>query len=133
LTWSRSPRQKAIQKATRNALGSFIPEEIEQTVLAMFSKDPGRVERIQTEAEARVADLPPALTDDRAQQQIARCRQVYSEIRELGGGRGKVELPPGQFHSNLTAVQHDHERLDDFIGYLVQRRDEMARKFEVAS
>jgi hypothetical protein len=38
-------RTKAIQKATRNALAAFIPEEIEQTIIAMFAKDPSRVER----------------------------------------------------------------------------------------
>jgi hypothetical protein len=46
-------RTKAIQKATRNALAAFIPEEIEQTVIAMFEKDPSRVERIQTERSRR--------------------------------------------------------------------------------
>jgi hypothetical protein len=43
-------RTKAIKKATRNALAAFIPEEVEQTIIAMFEKDPSRVERIQTEA-----------------------------------------------------------------------------------
>jgi hypothetical protein len=66
-------------------------------VIAMFSKDPSRVERIQTEAEAKVADLPPALDDDEARALIAQAERVYDEVRELGGGRGKVELPPGQF------------------------------------
>src|SRR4051812_2547463 len=36
--FDRFARWKAIQKATRNALGGFIPEEIEQAVIAMATK-----------------------------------------------------------------------------------------------
>jgi hypothetical protein len=123
-------RWKAIQKATRNALAGFIPEEIEQTVIAMFAKDPSRVQRIQTEAEARVAELPPALTDDRAKEQIAKARELYESIREIGGGRGKVDFTPGHFNAYLTAAQHDHDRLDDLLGYLAQRRADLVEKYE---
>jgi hypothetical protein len=121
--FDRFSRQKAIQKATRNALGGFIPEEIEQTVIAMFSKDPSRVERIQTEAEAKVADLPPALDDDEARALIAQAERVYDEVRELGGGRGKVELPPGQFAAYKLNAQHSHDRLRDLIAWIEGRRD----------
>lgn len=126
-------RTKAINKAERNAMAKFIPEEIEQTVIAMFSKDPSRVERIQTEAEAKVADLPPALTDDDALCHIATAREIYDEIRELGGGRGKLDVTPGHFHAYLTAAQHSHERLADFVRWLAQRKEELETKYAEGS
>jgi D-aminopeptidase len=87
--FDRFSRTKAIQKATRNALAAFIPEEIEQAVLAVASKQPDRVLRIQTEAEAKVADLPPALDDDEARALIAQAERVYDEVRELGRWPGE--------------------------------------------
>jgi hypothetical protein len=118
-------RTKAIQKATRNALASFIPEEVEQTVIAMFEKDPARVERIQTEAEAKVAEMPPPLTDDKARALVAQCESIYDEIRELGGGQGKVHFTPGLFSSWMLQSQHDHGALERFVVYLEQRREEI--------
>ncbi len=109
---------KAVNKAYRNALGAFIPEEVEQTVIAMYASDPRRVERIRTEQEQRTVDLPPALTDERAQAQVARARELYAQIRELHGGRGKIVVTPGKFHAWVTAAQHDHGRLDDLIAHL---------------
>lgn len=123
-------RTKAIQKATRNALAAHIPEQVEQTVIAMFERDPSRVELIRTEAETRVAEMPPPLADERAVAQTAKARAIYDEIRELGGGRGKVDVTPGMFHAYLTAAAHDHDRLDDFIGWLEGRRAEVAAKYE---
>lgn len=118
-------RTKAIQKATRNALEAFIPQEVEQTVIAMFANDPSRVQRIQTEAEAKLEELPPPLTDDRAKELIARCEAVYDEIRELGGGQGKVAFPPGQFSAWMLRSQHDHGALERFVAYLEQRKGEL--------
>lgn len=111
-------KTKAVQKACRNAVAAFIPEELEQTVIAMFENDPRRVEKIQTEQEAKLADLPAALTDERAVAQVARARELYSHIRDVAGGQGKVKYTPAHFNGQLTSVQHDHARLDDFIAYL---------------
>jgi hypothetical protein len=123
-------RTKAINKAYRNALAAFIPEEIEQTIIAMFEKDPERVQRIQTEAEVAAEELPPALTDDRARGLVAKAQAVYDEIRELGDGRGKVDFPPGQFNAYLFRSHHDHGALERFVAYLEQRRDEIAAHYE---
>lgn len=122
-------RTKAIQKATRNALAAFIPEEIEQTVIAMFAKDPSRVQRIQTEAEAKVAELPPPLDDEEARALLADAEAVYDEIRDLGGGQGKVLLPPGQFAAYKLQSQHSHDRLRDLVEWARRRRDEIAAQF----
>jgi hypothetical protein len=126
-------RTKAIQKATRNALAAFIPEQVEQTIIAMFEKDPSRVEKIQTEAEARVAELPPPLTDDKAKALVAEARLIDDRIRELGGGQGKVLLTPGMFHAYLANAEHSHERLEDFLGYLRDREEKITAQFEEAT
>jgi len=116
--FDRFSRTKAINKAVRNALAAFIPEEVEQTILGMFSRDSSRVERIRTEAEQKVAELPPPLTDEQAQAQVERARALYGRIRELHGGRGKVEVTPATFNAWLMAAQHSHDRLNDLIGHL---------------
>jgi hypothetical protein len=123
--FNRFSRSIAIQKATRNALAAFIPEEIKQTVIAMFVGDPQRVQRIRTEAEVKVAELPPPLDDEEARALIARAEEVYAEIRELGGGRGKIKMTPGTFNAWKLQAQHSHDRLRDFITYLEERREQI--------
>jgi hypothetical protein len=120
--FDRFARTKAIQKATRNALASFIPEEIEQTVIALFEKDPRRVERIQTEAEAKAEEFPPPLDTPEAKALIAKCEKLYDEIRELRGGQGAVKFPPGLFASWMLRSQHDVGALQRFVDYLEDRK-----------
>jgi hypothetical protein len=119
-------RTKAIQKATRNALAAFIPEEVEQTIIAMFEKDPARVERIQTEAEQKLAEFPPPLDDDEAKALIARAEAVYGEIV---WPEARVEFPPGTFAAWKLQAQHSHDRLRDLVAYVEKRRDELAGKY----
>jgi hypothetical protein len=132
--FDRFAQQKALQKATRNALDSFIPEEIKQTVIAMFVNDPSRVERIQTEAEQKMAELPPPLDDDEARGLLAEAEAIYDRIVELGGGQGKVKLTPGTFGAYKLNAQHSHDRLRDMIAWLRQREEqipvELAREAE---
>jgi hypothetical protein len=132
--FDRFARWKAIQKATRNALGGFIPEEIEQTVIAMFAKDPSRVERIRTEAEQKMAEMPPPLDDDEARALIAEAEAIYDRISELGGGQGKIKLTSGTFGAYKLNAQHSHDRLRDMIAWLRQREEqipvELAREAE---
>ncbi len=123
--FDRFARTKAIQKATRNAFSAFIPEEIEQTVIAMFVKDSARVERIRTEAEQKVAELPPPLDDDEARSLIAAIEMVYEDIKQLGGGRGKVKLTPGTYNAWMMQSQHSHDRLRGFLEYLSERREQI--------
>jgi hypothetical protein len=123
--FDRFARWKAIQKATRNALGGFIPEEIEQAVIGMATKDPSRVERIRTEAEVKLSEMPPPLDDDEARALIKQAEAIYAEIRELGGGRGKIKMTPGTFNAWKLQAQHSHDRLRDFITYLEERREQI--------
>jgi hypothetical protein len=121
-------RTKAIQKATRNALAAFIPEEIEQSIIAMFGNDPKRVERIHTEAEQKVIDRPPALDDDGAKAKIAAARGLYDEIRALGG-EAVFEFPAGKFGAYVLSAQHSHESLDALVAFMEGERDRLVEKF----
>jgi hypothetical protein len=123
-------RWKAIQKATRNAMGAFIPEEIEQSVIAMFAKDPSRVERIQTEAEVKAEELPPL--DDETREKVARAEALYAEIRELGAGKGKIDFPPGHFNAYLFTARRDGT-WEPFLAYLEKRLEDMTAKYAEAS
>jgi hypothetical protein len=123
--FDRFARWKAIQKATRNALGGFIPEEIEQAVIGMATKDPSRVERIRTEAEVKLSEMPPPLDDDEARALIKECEAIYTEIRELSGGRGKIKMTPGTYAAWLLQAQHSHEMLRKLTDYLKKRREQI--------
>lgn len=127
MVWDRFARTKAVNKAERNALAKFIPERVRQTLIAQYVGQPERIKRIEAGAGAEsLAELPPPLTDERAEAQKRRCRQLYDEIRELVPG-GVGVLLPAQFHAYLTRAEHSHERLAEFIEYLEQRVEDARR------
>lgn len=126
-------RAKAVNKAQRNALKVFIPEEIRQTLIAQYAGDTSRVQRIQTEQEQKMLELPPPLTDERALALSAKADGIYDRIRELGGGRGKVEFPPGQYAAWKLQAVHSHELLEKLVDYLEKREGEIAAQFEEAT
>lgn len=105
---------KALSKAQRNALEPLIPLELVEELKQLYMGR-GQVEYIPGSGRETTPDLPPALTDDRAEKQAAQCRELYSEWSKLGG---KKEMPPALFNRSMEAVQHSHDRLDDFIGHL---------------
>jgi hypothetical protein len=119
-------RSKALQKAQRNATGAFIPEQVEQAIIAMFENDPSRVERIRTEQEAALEALPAPLDDDEARDLIRKAESVYDEIV---WPEARVEFPPGTFAAWKLQAQHSHDRLRDLIVYLEKRRDELKAKY----
>lgn len=121
-------RTKAVQKATRNAMAAFIPEEVEQAVIAMASKNPQLVERIQTEAEAKVAELPAPLDTPEAAKLNEELEAIYDEIRDLGKGKGKMRLTPGQYAAYKLQSQHSLELLGNMKVWLEQRREEIAKE-----
>lgn len=128
--FDRFARGKALSKAQRNALESHIPEIVKVTLIAMAAKRPELVERIESPAEAKVSDLPPPLTTDEAKQAIAELGGIYDEIRELGGGKGKILLPPGQYNAYLVQSQHSMELLHRMKDWLEQRRMEIKAEVE---
>lgn len=123
-------RTKAMNKAERNALDKFIPTELKETIIAMVAKDSSRVERVQTEGEKQAETAEPMLTDDRAKELMASCEAIYAEVRELGGGQGKVRFPPTQFQAWLMRSWHDHDALERFKTYLEGQRDELPGVFQ---
>ena len=119
-------RQKAINKAQRNALRVHIPETMRQTLIAQYQGDPERVRRIEAGAGAeKLAELPPPLTDERAEAQKAQARALFDRIREL---HPTAILLPASFHVYLRDAEHSHERLDDFLKYLQDLIDRNTEK-----
>lgn len=118
----------AVNKATRNALRTLIPEEAALAVIAAYASDPKRVARIRTEAEAKALERPPALTDDRAKDLIARAESLYDEIRLLGGA-ALVEFTPAKFAAWVRDTQHDHGRLEALVTFVESERDRLTEKY----
>jgi hypothetical protein len=123
-SFDKFSKTKALQKAQRNALAAHIPEVVEQTVIATYLNDPRRVKPILTVAQAKAAELPPALTGPEAEAKVARARELLAAIHEVGP-EARMRYTPGQFHAHLTNAQHDLARLDDFIAYLEERLEKM--------
>jgi len=123
--FDRFSRTKAIGKAQRNALESHIPEIVKITLIAMAAKRPELIERIETPAEAKLSELPPPLNNEEAKALIAELGRIYDGIRELGGGKGRVLLPPGQYNAYLVQSQHSMELLGRMKDWLEQRREEI--------
>lgn len=129
--FDRYARAKAVGKAQRNAMEMFIPEVVKLTLIAMAAKNPALVERIETDVEAKIAELPPPLDTPEAKALIVELGQIYDEVRELGGGKGRLLLPPGQYNAYLVQSQHSMELLGRMKDWLEQRRSEI--KTQVAS
>jgi len=111
---------KAIQKATRNALKAFIPQEVEQTIIAMYSNDPARVEKIHTPEEAKAADLPAPLETPEAKALMQECDEIYARIKDISP-EARVRFTPGRYHALMVRSHHDMQRLADFREYLLEQ------------
>lgn len=110
-------RTIALSKAQRNAYEPLLPVELVEALKAQYIGQ-GRVKRIpQTTPEA--SDVTPALTDDRAKEQIKRCEAIYDELREINA----YAMVPGAFNRLIVQSHHDHDALDRTIGTLEDFRD----------
>ena len=106
---------KALNKAQRNALGMLIPQKIRAALVAQARGDVALVREIQHGVGARaVAELPPPLDDEKARALIARCRELYDEIR----GVNFKAMMPGRFGIGLQRATHSHDLLETFVGEL---------------
>ncbi len=70
--------------------------------------------------------MPPPLDTPEAKAILAELEAIYAQIRELGGGQGKMLLPPGQYAAYLLQSQHDLTLLERMKDYLTARREEIA-------
>lgn len=128
--FDRYSRAKAVGKAQRNALESFIPEVVKVTLIAMAAQNPGMVERIETAEEAKIKEMPPPLDTEEARAIKAEMATMYDGIRELGGGKGRVLLTPGRYNAALLHAQHDMAALQAMKLWLEQRREEISAQLE---
>ena len=128
--FDRFARTKAIGKAQRNAMEQFIPETVKLTLISMAEGRPELIERIETAAEAKMREMPAPLDTPEAKALTAEMAGIYDEIRGLGGGRGKVLLPPGRYNAALVHAQHDLSALQAMRLWLVERRDEIRVQLE---
>jgi hypothetical protein len=111
-------RQVALGKAQRNALKLMIPEKIRAVLIAQKKGDPRAVKEIRAGAGAEeMAELPPPLTDEKADKLRAEIRGLHEQLREIA----PRSVLPAQFHAYMTRAEHSHERLQEFRGYMEQR------------
>jgi hypothetical protein len=111
----------ALNKAQRNALRPFVPEKWRQTLIAQYHGDTDRERKLKAGAGAeQLAELPPPLTDERAEALKAKARELYDELKQVS----RQAVLPAQFHAYLTRAEHSHERLEEFIGYLCGKLEE---------
>jgi hypothetical protein len=105
---------KALSKAERNAMEPMIPLELVEELKTLY-KGEGSVEYIPGVGKEVTEERPPALDDEKAKGQIAKCRELYDELKTVAG---LSVFPPARFNQLLTAAQHSHDRLDDYIAHL---------------
>lgn len=91
--------------------------------------DPGTGEVVRGQ---EVPEPPPALTDEKAQQQIQQARDLYAQIRALHDGDGGRVITPGTFNAWVTAAHHSHERLEALIAHLQDRLEKLPAELEAA-
>ena len=114
-------KTKALSKAQRNALESLLPAQLVEALKAQYHGQ-GRVKMLPGTVAEAPDNRPTALTDDHAKDQVARCRAIYDEIKDLN----RLLLPPGKFNVLVRDAEHDHGRLDDLIAHLESLRDQEA-------
>lgn len=122
MVWDTFARTKAVNKAQRNALKQFIPEQIRQTLIAQYAKDPARIRVIEAGAGAAAeAALPPPLDTPEAEALRKRARAIFDEIKAAD----RLALLPGAFHQRLSRASSSLESLESFCEALEAKRDEL--------
>lgn len=110
-------RAIALSKAQRNAYEPLLPIELVEALKAQYIGQ-GRVKRIPNAAPTP-NEVTPALTDDRAKEQVKRCEAIYDELKAIN----RYAMVPGAFQRLIVQSQHDHDALDRTIGTLEDFRD----------
>ncbi len=111
--WDKFAMTKALNKAERNALKKQIPEDFRQTVIHQYlgTHHVLELKPLAVTGGGAVAELPPALDDERAQAIKAEIHDAYKRLRALN----KLKLPPARFNAFLTKAETEsHERLEVF-------------------
>lgn len=109
--------RKALSKAQRNAFERLIPQELIEYLKAQYLGQ--NAVKVIPGADQADYERPPALTDDRAKEQIGKLERLYDEIKEID----RMVMPPGQFNAIVMQSQHDHDALDRSVAHLEAFRD----------
>lgn len=114
--WDKFALTKALNKAQRNALRAFIPEDFRQTIIAMYLNK-GSVQELKPLGGGAVAELPPALDDEKAEAIKVEIHAAWKELNALN----RLKMPPARFNAFLTRAETDsHERLEAFRDQIKQ-------------
>jgi hypothetical protein len=73
-----------------------------------------RVKQLRLGMGDATAELPPPLTDERAQALKEQIRAVFKEIRDVD----PMALLPGQFNAKLRRVEHEHAAMEELLAAL---------------
>lgn len=113
--WDQFALTKALSKAQRNAQKPMLPLEYVQALVAQYLGQPAKVRHIRSSTAEKLEELPPPLTDERAEGQKAEARDIYDQIKQAAG---RAWFPAAEFNAYLARAEHDHDRLDDFLEFL---------------
>ena len=120
----------ALNKAERNALAKFIPEQIRRQLIAQMLQSSGRGKEA-TEAVRQLkaigsfaTEIKPPLEDEEASALLAEIRAEYDAIKKVS----RLALPPAAFNQFVTAAQHSHTRLRECLAHMKQIREEVEAK-----
>lgn len=81
--------------------------------------------KIASEEEVRArGNMPPPLTDAKAQELKTRIRRVYKEIRDID----PMRVPPGEFNLRLSRAEHEHERMEELFASFEGLRDHLKKE-----
>lgn len=115
---------KAYSKAQRNAMLPLTPVIFREALIAKLQKNQTRVQELHLGMGDPTAELPPPLTDERAEKLKERIRAVYAEIRALA----PLKVPPGEFNARLSRAEHEHERMEELLASFEGLRDHLKEK-----
>lgn len=110
---------KALSKAQRNGGLVLVPLAFREILIALATKQGGRVQELRAGIPSPKADVLPApIVDDRANELRAGIREAYDAVKGLPGGL--KAMPPGRFSTKLRRVESiDHAAMEEFLAELV--------------
>lgn len=127
--WDKFAFTKALNKAERNALKKQIPEDWRQYIIAQYLGTHHMQQLQQLDPRkglgaGRVAELPPALDDERAQAIKKEIHEKFGQLRKLN----PLKMPPARMQAHLARAETEsHERMEmmvDSMNEWIQQEEE---------
>lgn len=115
--WDKFGYTKALNKAQRNVLKLFIPEELRQTLIATAKKE-GKVKVLEA-ARAPEAELPPPLDTPEAKKLLDKIDAAYEDLKAVN----RMALPPGRFNAKRTRAASEIGALKALLGEIESRTE----------